>query len=162
MRLRGFVLAILVLLVAFVVGGNLYLRSQVKKNFYSQVSRWEEQVNRGVPPEQSVEVKVEAITPSFSLLPFFSPSNSFVVKGVHLASPRGEVTLRRLVGTAAARIGRVESIKLAVLEGLEARDKEGVLEVGVRRITFSPAVDIRSFFGWVSEPTKEVGGRLEA
>ncbi|RLD99919.1 MAG: hypothetical protein DRI92_01155 [Aquificota bacterium] len=161
MRLRGLVLVILVLLVVFVVGGNLYLRSQVKKTFYSQVSRWEEQVNRGFPPEQRVEVKVEAITPSFSLLPFFSPSNSFVIKGLHLVSPRGEVTLRRLVGTAVARIGRVESIKLAVLEGLEARDKEGVLEVGVRRITFSPAVDIRSFFGWVSEPTKEVGGRLE-
>jgi len=161
MRLRGLVLAILVLLVAFVVGGNLYLRSQIKKTFFSQVSQWEERVNRGLPPGQRIKVKVEAISLSFSPLLFLSPSNSFVIKGVLFTSPRGEVKLRRLVGTALTKVGKVESVKLAALEGLEAKDREGMLEVGVRRIVFSPAMDIGSFLGWMKAPTREVGGHLE-
>ncbi len=162
MRLRSLVLVFLALLVACVVVGNLYVRSQIKKTFFSQVSQWEERVNRGLPPGQRVKVKVKALDLSFSPLPFLSPSNSFVIRGVLFTSARGEVRLRRLVGTALTKVGKVESIKLAALEGLEAKGRKGMLEVEVKRVVFSPAMDIGSFLGWMKAPTREVGGHLES
>ena len=161
MRLRSLVSAVLAFLVVFVVGGNLYLRVQVKKTFDQQLSQWQERVNKGLPPGREVKVEVKGVSSSFTPMPFLYPSNPFEVVGLRVLSAKGEVTLKRLAGTAETSLGRVKGIRVTALEGLEGRYGEGVLTMGVRRVLFNPPLDVGRFFGWVKAPIREAGGRME-
>ncbi len=161
MKLKGLVLAVVVFLVAYVVGGNIYLRVQVKKGFYQGLSKWEEKVNREVPPGHRIKIDVKNVEPSFTLLPFLSPSTSFLVKGIRCSLPRGEVSLRKLVGVARVSLGKVKGIMLTAVEGLEARSEDGSLEVAFKRLVFSPNLDLSRVLGLVKEVQKEIGGKLE-
>ena len=161
MRLKGLVIALLALLVAYVVGGNFYLRRQVERSFYSRLARWEEKVKEGLPPGQEIEVDVKEIKPSFTLLPFFSPFQSFVIHGVRCTFPEGELSLERIAGTARTSLGKVEDIQLAAVEGLEARSGNGTLGFAMKGLVFTPMLDLNSFLGPVKGGKKVVGGRAE-
>ncbi len=161
MKIKGLVLAGVILLAAYVVGGNLYLRVQMKKTFDSQLSRWERKVEHSAPPGKGIKVEVEDVKPSFTLLPFISPSQSFVVRGIRCSFPRGELSLNRLTGTVSTSWGRIEGIRLKAMENLEARSLDGDLDFSVKRVVFTPVLDLSRLLGRVEDTRETMGGRAE-
>jgi hypothetical protein len=113
MKLRSLLLAGVILLVAYIGGGNLYLRVQVKKIVNSRLAQWEEKTNRGLSPGEKIKVEVEDIKPSFTPLPFLTPYQSFVVRGIRCSFPGGVLSVDKLVGTARTSSGGVEGIKIS-------------------------------------------------
>ena len=161
MKIKGLVLAMVVLLAAYVVGGNLYLKVRVKKTLDSQLSQWERKVERSALPGKGIRVEVEDVKPSFTLLPFISPSQSFVVRGIRCSFPRGELSLDRLTGTVSTSWGRVKGIRLKAMENLEARSLDGDLDFSVKRVVFTPVLDLTRFLGGMEDTGRTVGGRAE-
>ncbi len=161
MGFRKLVLGFVILFLAYVVGGNIYLRVRVEKDLQVALSQWETRMNARALPEQRVRVRVSRISPSFTLLPFFSPSQSFVVTGVKVTASNGELSVSRLVGSAAVSPGGIKKLKLTALEGLDVRGKDGAMEFSVKKLVFTPPLDLGWITGMARETRKKVGGKGE-
>lgn len=162
MRLRTILLFIVVLVAAYIVGGNLYIRHQVKGSFYARLSQFETKANEALEPGQEMKITVGDVKPAFTFLPLLSPSNPFVLKDIHCAFPKGELLIHRLAGTAWMKGGVVRSLKVSTIENIDVKGKVGTFEARVERLSFSPGVDVAFILG-LGRPSakKDVNGRLE-
>jgi len=161
MKVRTILLFIVVLVAAYVVGGNLYIRHQVKGAFYARLSQFEARANEALEPGKEMKITVGDVKPAFTFLPLLSPSNPFVLKDIHCAFPKGDLLVHRLVGTAWVKGGRVRSLKVTTIENIDVKGKVGTFEARAERVSFSPSVDVASLLGVGGLSVKDVDGRLE-
>ncbi len=161
MKVKGILAFVVALVALYVVGGNLYIRYQVRGTFYACLSQFEARVNEGFGPGKEVKITVGDVKPAFTFLPILSPYNSFVLKEIHCAFPKVDLLVHRLVGTAWVKGGKVRSLKVAAIERIDAKGKGGTFEAQVGRISFSPGVDVASLLGMGGLSVRDVGGRLE-
>lgn len=161
MKVRTILLFIVVLVAAYIVGGNLYIRHQVKGTFYARLSQFESKANEALEPGKEMKITVGDVKPAFTFLPLLSPSNPFVLKDIHCAFPKGDLIAHRLAGTAWVKGGRVRSLKVTTIENIGVKGKVGTFEARVERVSFSPSVDVASLLGVGGLSVKDVDGRLE-
>ena len=161
MKIRAVLLFIVLLVAAYIVGGNLYIRHQVKRTFYARLSQFETKANEALEPGKQMKITVGDVKPAFTFLPLLSSSNPFVLKEVRCAFPKGDLLVHRLAGTAWVKGGRVRSLRVSTIEGIDVKGKAVTFEAWVCRVSFSPAVEVASLLGVGGLPAKDVNGRLE-
>ncbi len=152
--LRNILLIIVIIAIAYIVGGNLYMQQQVKRSFHAHLRQFEERINERLGPGRGIKITVKELKPAFSLIPLLSTSNPFELKGMDLALPNGSLTIQCLRGTAYARVGKVERLKVAEIEGVEAKGRKGIFYAKADRATFYPPFDVSILQG--APPPKEV------